>query len=393
VDDSGSIRVRLLAAISERRPEFETAGDRAEAERNLPSGTMATLRELGAFWLKTPAELGGTPLDPLDFCDVLEEFAYVDGATAWAVMVGNGGTGTAGGWLPDAGARRVFVPGRPHPLVVGTPGPRGTGRPAANGYLVSGQWSFASGCGHADWLIGGFRSAGADGQLMVAIVPRDQATIVDNWRVAGLRGSGSFDFRLDEVFVPAELTFERAASACRGGALFNVEAHVFLSNELPPLMTGMARRALDEMAALAGQAARVPGGPSLADRPVFLAELGRAQTRLRAARAAHREAVRATWAAALAGAVPPRMHTDLTVASVFAAETCADVVSTLFRYGGGRLLARSVRMQRLLRDVLAARQHIGLSEEAYERAGRERIAAGVAGPRPSAGGIPRPRLR
>ena len=101
--------------------------------------------------------------------------------------------------------------------------------------------------------------------MMVAIVPREQATIIDNWRVAGLRGSGSFDFRLDEVFVPAELTFERAASACRGGALFNVEAHVFLSNELPPLMTGMARRALGEMAGLAGQTrgSRRPraGGP------------------------------------------------------------------------------------------------------------------------------------
>ena len=113
MEGSGVIRARLLAAIGERRPEFEAAGDLAEAERNLPSGAMATLRELGAFWLKTPAELGGTPLDPLDFCDVLEEFAYTDGATAWAVMVGNGGTGTAGGWLPDAGARRVFVPGRP----------------------------------------------------------------------------------------------------------------------------------------------------------------------------------------------------------------------------------------------------------------------------------------
>jgi alkylation response protein AidB-like acyl-CoA dehydrogenase len=374
VDDSGVIRTGLLAAIRERRQEFEAAGERAEAERNLPSGTMATLRELGAFWLKTPAELGGTPLDPLDFCDVLEEFAYTDGATAWAVMVGNGGTGTAGGWLPDAGARRVFIPGRPRPLVVGTPGPRGTGRPASGGYLVSGQWSFASGCGHADWLIGGYRSAGPDGQLMVAIVPAEQATVIDNWRVAGLRGSGSFDFRLEEVFVPAELTFARAASACRGGALFNVEAHVFLSNELPPLMTGMARRALDEMAGLAGLA-RAPGGPSLADRPAFHGELGRAQTRLRAARAAHRDAVQATWAAALAGSVPPRMHTDLTVASVFAAETCADLAETLFRYGGGRLLALSQRMQRLLRDLLAARQHIGLSEEAYERAGRERLAA------------------
>jgi indole-3-acetate monooxygenase len=58
---------------------------------------------------------------------------------------------------------------------------------------------------------------------------------------------------------------------------------------------------------------------------------------------------------------------------VFAAETCADVISDLFRYGGGRLLSLDQLMQRLLRDALAGRQHIGLSEEAYERAGRELI--------------------
>ena len=85
------------------------------------------------------------------------------------------------------------------------------------------------------------------------------------------------------MFVPAELTFERAASARRGGALFNVEAHVFLSNELPPLMKGMARRALGEMASVAGKPARFPDGLSLAERPVFQAELGRAETRLRSA--------------------------------------------------------------------------------------------------------------
>ncbi len=57
VNDSGAIRAGLLTAIRERRAEFEAAGDQAEGERNLPSGAMGTLRELGAFWLKTPAEL------------------------------------------------------------------------------------------------------------------------------------------------------------------------------------------------------------------------------------------------------------------------------------------------------------------------------------------------
>jgi indole-3-acetate monooxygenase len=360
---SARVRADLLDNIRQRRREFETAGDKAQELRTLPTETVRTLREMGAFWLKTPAELGGTLLAPLDFCDVLEEFAYADTTTAWIVMVGNGGTGTAGGWLPDAGARQVFAPGRPPPLVVGTPGPRGTGRAVAGGYVVSGRWGFASGVAHADWLLAGFRDTGD--RLLVGVVPREDARVVGNWRVAGLQGTGSFDFRLDEVFVPAELTFERAASACRGGALFRQEAHVFLSNEVPPLCVGVARRALDEMTELA---------ESASEGAVFRSELGRAETRVRAARLVHRNAVETAWTAARAsGGTPESVHVAVAAASVYAVETCADVIAGLFRYGGDRVLSLSSPMQRYLRDTLAARQHIGVSEENYERAGRARI--------------------
>jgi indole-3-acetate monooxygenase len=60
-------------------------------------------------------------------------------------------------------------------------------------------------------------------------------------------------------------------------------------------------------------------------------------------------------------------------ASVFAVETCAEVVTDLFRYGGGRVLSLSHPMQRHLRNALAARQHVAVSEEFYETAGRERL--------------------
>ena len=349
----------LLAGIRDRRPEFEAAGERAQALRTLPPETVQTLRDMGMFWLKTPAELGGTPLAPLDFCDVLEELGYTDSSTAWTVMVGNGGTGTAGGWLPDAGARRVFAPGRPMPLVVGTPGPRGTGRVVAGGYVLTGRWGFASAIAQSDWLLAGF---GAGGRFLVGVVPAGQAQVVDNWRVAGLQGTGSMDFRLDEVFVPAELTFERAATACRGGALFRQEAHVFLSNEVPPLCIGVARRALDEMTGLGSE------------RAVFHVELGRATARVRAARLVHRDAVEAAWAAARAsGDTPERVHVAVAAASAYAVDICAEVITGLFRHGGDRMLSLSSPMQRYLRDTLAARQHIGVSEENYERAGRDRI--------------------
>lgn len=196
---------------------------------------ISALRSMGLFWLKTPAELGGTPMAPLDFCDVMEELAYADSSTAWTVMVGNCGTGTAGGWLPDAGAHQVFAPGRPLPLVVGTPGPRGTGRPVPGGYVVTGRWGFASGIAYCDWLLAASRSRHT-----------------------------------------------------RDGMLESV-------------------------------------------------------------------------------------HIAVAAASVYAVETCAEVIADLFRYGGGPLLSLTSPVQRNLRDCLAARQHIGVSEENYERAGRHRI--------------------
>lgn len=371
---SAALRAELLASIGNRRQELEVAGERAQELRTLPPDTVAMLRCLGLFWLKTPAELGGTPLAPLDFCDVMEELAYADSSAAWTVMVGNGGTGTAGGWLPDAGARRVFAPGRPPPLVVGTPGPRGTGRAVPGGYVVSGRWGFASGIVYCDWLLAGFTVPEHGGRAMVGVVPVGQVEIIDDWHVAGLQGTGSCDFTMNEVFVPAELTFERAASACRGGALFHQEAHVFLSNELPPLCVGLARRVLDDITEIASRTARFPGGPKLSERAVFHSELGRAETKLRAARLVHRDAVEAAWISARAGdGMLDSVHIAVAAASVYAVETCAEVIMDLFRYGGGRLLSLTSPLQSNLRDCLAARQHIGVSEENYERAGRHRI--------------------
>ncbi len=376
---NAAVRAELLDGIRGRRREFEDAGERAEKLRALPGDAVRTLREMGIFWLKTPDEFGGTLLTPLEFCDVMEELGYADTTTAWVTMVGNGGTGTAAGWLPDEGARRVFAAGRPPPLIVGVPRAAGTGRPVAGGYLVSGRWTFASGIAHADWLLAGFQATGDDGRAMVGVVPKAEAEVIDTWQVAGLRGTGSPDFRMDEVFVPAELTFERAGGATRREALFRQEEHVFLSNEIPPLCVGMARRALDDMTGLAGGTARFPGGSAISERAVFHAELGRAQTKVRAARLVHREAVGAAWEAALAGTgASDAAHAALTAASVFAAETCAEVITDLFRYGGGRVLSLSSPMQRHLRNALGARQHIGVSEQFYEIAGLRRIQAWTA---------------
>jgi indole-3-acetate monooxygenase len=236
---------------------------------------------------------------------------------------------------------------------------------------------------HASWLIGAFHPQAGPGtegrdRIVVFVLPKDQAEVIDNWQVAGLVGTGSMDFRVDEQFVPDEMTYDLGAAAARGGDLFRLGLPAFVSNEVPPLCVGMARRALDDVTALATSTARWPGGPNLSERAVFLKELGRAEVRIRAARLAHREAVQVIWATAQQGNVPDNaQQLALTTASVYAVETCADVISDLFRYGGGRVLSLSSPMQRHLRDALAARQHIAVSEEFYEAAGRLRVESAV----------------
>ena len=374
----------LIDAIRRRRNEFEAAGQAAEGLRTLPADTVSTLRELGVLWLKTPAELGGTPISPVSFCAVVEELAYIDVSTAWTAMIAAGCNGLAAGWLPDAGVRELFAASQPLPVVAGQLNPRGTGTPVAGGYRVTGRWAFSSGILHADWLIGAFGpgdppdgdAAGeaGPGPMIVFTVPKPAATVIDTWHVAGLQGTGSLDWAVSDMFVPASRTYELGIPAARGGDLFRLGLPAFLSNEVPPLAVGLARRALDDMTELATRTTRFPGGPAVSERAVFHKELGRAEVRLQAARLVHRDAMAACWASACAGVAPSaQQQLAVTSASVFAVETCAEIVIDLFRYGGGRALALSSPMQRHLRDILAARQHLALSEEHYEAAGRYRI--------------------
>ena len=249
---------------------------------------------------------------------MIEELAYTDVSTAWAAMIGAGCCGLVGGWLPEAGARRVFTPlaaglgeaggaDAGLPVVAGQLAPRGTGKPVSGGYVVTGRWGFSSGILHADWLLGAFKtdSAAGDGaasdggtgfgRMVVFAAQKSDAEVIDNWHVAGLQGTGSLDFRVDGLFVPEEMTYDLGIPAVRGGDLFRLGMPAFVSNEVPPLCVGLARRALDDMTELALHTARFPGGPTVGDRAVFHKELGRAETKLRAARLVHREAMADCW--------------------------------------------------------------------------------------------------
>ncbi len=140
-------------------------------------------------------------------------------------MIGSTSIGWPGAFLPDAGAERVFKGGR-IPTAAGSGGINGTAERIEGGYRVTGHYLFASGARHADWLLGGAPVVnGEPGDVIMFVVPAEDATIhLDTWDVAGLKGSGSCDFSVTDLFIPDELTWSRTAlvqgTPNRGGPIF-----------------------------------------------------------------------------------------------------------------------------------------------------------------------------
>src|SRR5699024_9441832 len=74
------------------------------------------------------------------------------------------------------------------------------------GYRISGQWSFSSGIDHSEWVMASSTERtfkeGKDPERYFFLVPRRDYEIIDNWHVAGLKGSGSNGFKIKNAFVP-----------------------------------------------------------------------------------------------------------------------------------------------------------------------------------------------
>jgi alkylation response protein AidB-like acyl-CoA dehydrogenase len=369
----------LLAAARSLGPLIEDNAREAELIRRLPDPVVEAFREAGFFWMKTPLEIGGSELDPVSFGDVMEEIAYHDASAAWATMIGSGTIGTMAGWLPDEGIAELFAPGEPLPTVAGQFTPRGTAIPVDGGYRVSGRWAFGSGIDHSNWVVGGCIVEGTGAPIFVT-APKSEVTVHGNWNAAALQGTGSHDFSFDDVFIPFSLAMEAYGGVPRrGGDIFRQPIMIFISNELSPLLVGIARRAIDDMIDLAASTARSLSG-SLAGRASFQKAIGQAEAKWAAARTLYRTtAQEGIDIVRSGGTIDDDTVAVLRARHTLVAEMCAELISDLFRYGGGRVLSVEHRMQRHLRNSLGALQHVYLSEENYELAGVAAIAQRAAG--------------
>lgn len=368
---------RLLDAARRLAPEILARRDETEQTRRLPPDLVELLRAEGLFSLWLPKSLGGPELHPEDYLAVVAELARAEGAVGWCAANGSVFSLLAGS-LSETVAREIFAKGA---IMAGSINPVGKAVAVDGGYRVSGRWSYGSGITHCDWTLGncvvhdeaGPRRTGSGApEMRFMIFPAASVEIIDSWRVGGLRGTGSHDFAVEGLFVPAERTLPAFAGVgVQPGALYRVPIMSLFCLALTAIPLGLARAAIDAFLEIAG--AKVPVGSQalLRDKPLAQFELARAEAMLRAARAGLVEALREQWKEASEGEAPSlARRAGLRLATTYAGETSLRAIEIVYNAAGGSAIQESGRLDRCFRDARVAVQHIGLSTNAYELAGR-----------------------
>jgi alkylation response protein AidB-like acyl-CoA dehydrogenase len=370
-----------LATARELAPLFSERALVTERLGTLPPDLVAEARRAGLFRLAAPRVLGGFELDPATVVEVLEETCRADGNAGWTVLIGNATAFLA--WLEPATAMELLGP---DPDVVGACVFAPTGRltPGGPGFGLDGRWSFMSGCLHADWFIGGALVMDGDRPRMrgeqgpdwrLAVFPAADGSVIENWDVAGLRGTGSHDVTAAGLTIPVEHTRSPFFEPARhDGPLWRFPFFTLAGVFLVSFPLGVARRALDEFAALAPTKFRPPGPGSLADEGDVQIALARAEGGLQSARAFVFDALGAMWESAVAGAVPPdEQRVRFMLATQQAMRAAVAAVDTAFRYAGAGALHDHHPLQRCFRDLHAAAQHIYFSPMSAKRYAKSRF--------------------
>lgn len=376
VSDSDSEAASLLERIKALEPQIRAAADAIETERCLPDELVEALRTTGLFRASWPRAMDGLELDPMSQIRVLEELSRIDGSVGWLGTFASIG-GLIGATIEPEAARELF----PNPDVVpaGQYAPRGYAERVDGGYRVSGQWSFGSGCVHAEVITGGcFVTVDGEVQMLdngmpevcSVMVPKASVNILlDSWQVSGMRGTGSHDYTLSDVFVPTAHTSDSRFSAYHPGPLYQFPA-LFLFAHVP-MPLGIARAALDYVYEL-GETKRIqPGGRLLKEQGDAHEAVARAEAALGSARAWVFEVIEDIWETLCRGEeISKRQKAMFRLCLVHVSRTARDVVLQMYDLIGSTAIHLSSPIDRLLRDINTVCAHIVVQPKMYRPAGK-----------------------
>jgi indole-3-acetate monooxygenase len=357
-------------ALGAARAVSETVRERAdEAEelRHLPTDVAHALRDAGLFRMCVPAAYGGPECDPMTMVRAIAAVAEADGAAGWCVMIAST-TSSMACFLEPAYASEIF--GDPLLVSGGAYAPNGTGRRVSDGHVVDGTWQWGSGTSHCDWITGG--TVTDSGEFHLMFMPASDVVLLDTWHSVGLRGTGSTDFQAVEAFVPDGRSVQPFAGTA------HVEAPIarfpnfnLLAAGVAAAALGIARRAVDEIVALAQGKRPAFSSRTLAASSLAQVDVARAEAAVSSATTYLLDQLSGAWDAVLDGdRISFEQRARVRIACTNAALEAARATDLAYHLGGGSSVFTTNVLQRCFRDVHTATQHVMVSPRTLELAGK-----------------------
>ncbi len=361
----------LVEDAHELRSLIEEHADAAEAGRRLAAPTVDALTGAGLMRMCTPAAYGGLEADPVTLIESIEAVALADGAAGWCSMIAST-TSSMAAFLPAETAAEIY--GDPAVVTGGVFAPNGKGAAAEHdgveGFTITGRWAWGSGTQHCQWVLGGAMCD--DETFRLCWFPQADVDFHDTWHTGGMRGSGSLDYSVDAVFVPAAFTMQPGVTKpVVASKLARFPNFTLLAAGVSAVGLGVARHALDELNEMAQGKKPQYSSRTLAKSAFTQIEFARAEAQLRSARAFLFDEVRSAWASLEADdEVNLDQRTAIRLAATHAATASAAVADTAFTLAGGSAVYDTSVLGRCMRDAHVVTQHIQTAPKLNEKIGR-----------------------
>jgi alkylation response protein AidB-like acyl-CoA dehydrogenase len=242
---------------------------------------------------------------------------------------------------------------------------------------LSGTFHFGSGCRHASTIVCGCtiyengepRRVGRHPEFRVLLVPASKATIVDVWDTTGMRGTGSNDMVIDDVFVPSSDSADMTSRPFCPAPLYAFPPLFLVSHAGVPL--GIGRSALDFVEEISLRKRVMPGNNPLREDAQFQETIAWAEAHLGAARAYVYATLENLWQTLTEGAqLSPRQRAQYRMMITYSHQSAKQIISTLYDTASTSSIFRSGRLDRDLRDIFTACQHRVVHLRMYRPAGR-----------------------
>jgi alkylation response protein AidB-like acyl-CoA dehydrogenase len=366
----------LLDIARTFRSRIMAERDRIEVARRLPEDLARDLSRAGFFRIFLPKAYGGLDLAPMEAIEVFEELAQADASVAWCVW--NGNTHWTAAQLSPEAARTIHAD--PDVITANSTRASGQAQVVAGGYRVNGRWSLVSGCELAAWMVllcvvhadakPRLTPAGAP-ETRFMLIPATACEIIDTWTVGGLRGTGSHDVAVREVFVPIDYGSGFADPHVLPELRYRIPPFSRVIPGLGAMALGIARSAIDTFDDIAGAKTPQRTTQMLRDNHGAQVRVSQAESLVRSARLFLFDSLDRLWRTLSAtGEVSMEARAHVRLAASHAVSSAVQAVDLMYIGAGASSLYTGCPLERAFRDVHAITLHIGVHPRVMETTGR-----------------------